>query len=366
MIDLPEWDSQFITRAKRYTRWMNLYSVGRVVILLAVPWGLVLASRVHPRLAGWAFRFILLFFLTISIFFIVERFLWDPKLRQKRRLAYRLAETLPELVVLCLLTLYWWLVFPGHVALAIGAWWVGGIALALIRYVVRRWALREAVLLTDDYKLFGHRTGKFSKRVRHDRASLYVLAENSAFPHDTIMTLISHEPAIYVGAEARRMLGADELRASIAHEMGHSWSHHYAGYELADWIRRLFLVPLLVAAGSALLTSASWWIDRNIVPAFLAVVTLAWELNVWASCLLGRPRELAADLYAAEVTRTPHALGTGLVKWAESRHYNVFPNLLDTLGLLSHPCVVRRLRCVAAAAAGEEHRLGKRERRHKR
>jgi Zn-dependent protease with chaperone function len=230
---------------------------------------------------------------------------------------------------------------------------------------MRTWALREAVLLTKDYKLFGHRTGKFSKRIKHDRASLYALAEDSAFPRDTVMTLSGHQPDIYVGAEARRILDPDELRSAIAHELGHSWSQHYVGYELADWIRRLFFVPMLVSAGSALLARMAPWIDRHMIFAFLAMMTLAWEMNVWASHLLSRPRELAADLYAVEMTRTPQAFATGLVKLFESRPYNVPPNLLDALGLLSHPCVAKRLRCIAAAEEASDarpHREGLRRR----
>jgi Zn-dependent protease with chaperone function len=365
MIDLPEWDSQFIARAKRYTRWMNLYSVGRALIVLIVPCGLALTASSGSLSAQWGFRPILLFFAVLSVLLLVDEVLWDPKLRRKRRLVYRSAGTLSELALLCLLTVYWWLVFPGHIALALGAWWVGGIALALIRYVMRMWALREAVLLTKDYKLFGHRTGKFSKRIKHDRASLYALAEDSAFPRDTVMTLSGHQPDIYVGAEARRILDPDELRSAIAHELGHSWSQHYVGYELADWIRRLFFVPMLVSAGSALLARMAPWIDRHMIFAFLAMMTLAWEMNVWASHLLSRPRELAADLYAVEMTRTPQAFATGLVKLFESRPYNVPPNLLDALGLLSHPCVAKRLRCIAAAEEASDarpHREGLRRR----
>jgi Zn-dependent protease with chaperone function len=170
------------------------------------------------------------------------------------------------------------------------------------------------------------------------------------------MTLIGHTPSIYVGVEARRILDPDQLRSAIAHELGHSWSQHYVGYELADWIRRLLFVPVLVSAGSALLAGAAPWLDRHMVPAFLAMMTLLWEMNIWASHLLGRPRELAADLYAVEMTRTPQAFAAGLAKLFESRPYNVLPNLLDTLGFLSHPCVVKRLRCIAAAVKANDAR----------
>jgi hypothetical protein len=107
MIDLPEWDSQFIARAKRYTRWMNLYSVGRALIVLIVPCGLALTASSGSLSAQWGFRPILLFFAVLSVLLLVDEVLWDPKLRRKRRLVYRSAGTLSELALLCLLTVYW-------------------------------------------------------------------------------------------------------------------------------------------------------------------------------------------------------------------------------------------------------------------
>ncbi len=104
----------------------------------------------------------------------------------------------PSLIIHCGACLLWWLLFPGQIALALGIWWVSGFLWALARYVVRNWALKEAVLKAKDYKLFGRRTGRSSKRLKHDRAALYELPVESAFPPGTIMTLVSFDPRIYV------------------------------------------------------------------------------------------------------------------------------------------------------------------------
>jgi len=334
---------------------MNLYVVGRTMTPLAIPWGLSLAASPGGTMTGQAFGIILLFFCAVFVAFAVNETLWALKYHWKKRLVFRLAAALPEIVLLCLLTLSWWLVFPGHIALAIGAWWVGGILLILIRYAARKWALHEAILHTKDYRLFGHRTGRFSGKVRHDKAALYELPDRSVFSRHTLMALVGHEPEIYVGAELRRMLDPDELRAGIAHELGHAWSQHDVGYELGDWLRKLFCVPILVSAGSAILSRIPW-VERNMVFAFLTMMTLAWQLNLWASHLLGRPRELGADLYAVEMTKTPQAFVAGMRKLVESEPYNVFPNLLDALGFHSHPCLIRRLDHLAATLnSGDEH-----------
>jgi Zn-dependent protease with chaperone function len=350
MIELPEWDSQFVIRAKRYTMRRHLYDVGRTMILWAIPWGLALATSLGFFSQGQSFAIILWFFCATFGFFVMDQILRDPMLRRRRRLIFRLLGTLPELMLLCLLTMYWWLVFPGHIALAIGAWWVGGIGLVMGRYLVRTWALREAILQTKDYKLFAHKTGRFSKRIKHGRASLYELPDNSVFSQYAVMVLARDEPEVYVGAGARRLLNPDELRAAIAHELGHSWSQRYVGHELVDWLRRLLFIPILVAAGSTLLANAPLWMERNLIFALLTMMTLAWQINHWVSCLLGRPRELAADLHAIEMTRTPQAYVAGMRKLVETEPYNVFPNLFDALGLCSHPCLVKRVNNLATAA----------------
>jgi Zn-dependent protease with chaperone function len=266
-------------------------------------------------------------------------------------------------VLLCGLCVYWWLLFPGHIALAIGAWWAFGVFLALSRYAWRRWALAEAVLQTKDYRLFGRRTGRSVKRTKHDRASLYVLSEDSAFRRYTVMVLATDEPDVYVSSAVRSRLEPDQLRALIAHELGHSWSQHHVGCEVGEWVRRMFLVPFLGWLVSILLAVAPVQMKPILVFAFLTALALIWKINGWVADLLNRPIELGADLYAVEMTRTPEAFVEGMRRLAEFEPYNVFPNLFDVLGFCSHPCIVKRLERIAAAleAAGEE--LGARGRR---
>lgn len=185
-----------------------------------MPWG-------QAAVFGTFFRQHHLF--TIGVFFgilcvlvVLEQTLWAIKRRNGRRMCFRLLATLPELGLLCGSCMLWLLLFPGNLALAIGIRWLTGFLLALIRYVARRWALKEAVLQTKNYKLFGRRVGRFSKRAKHDKASLYQLADKSAFARHSVMTLMSHEPGIYASGEARRLLGPDQFRVVVAHELGHS------------------------------------------------------------------------------------------------------------------------------------------------
>ena len=321
----------------------------RTLILILAPLGFATTRLLRMSVREHPYIVIFLFFHTIAVLFTLEHAIWAIKRRKKRRFVFRLLETVPKLVLLCFFTIIWWQIFPGHIASAIGIWWLFGILWALIRYVVIRWALKEADLQTKDYKLFGRRIGRFSKRYKHEKASLYYLPDESAFDNYTVMTSVSFEPEIYVGSEARRILESYELRTIIAHELGHSLSLHIAGCEVADWIRRIFFVPVLVSVASKLMESAPLWTEQNELFIFLMLVTLIWHLNIWASYLLGRPQESGSDLYAVEVTRTPEAFVKAMTKLSEEQSYNVFPNAFDTLGFCRHPCVVKRLRKVTTA-----------------
>jgi Zn-dependent protease with chaperone function len=346
MIRLPEWDSQFVAKSKWYTLIMNLYESGRAFIVLIIPWGLAVL-RITPGM--YHLYTIILFFCILCVLFTLEQAVWAVKRRNQRRMVFRLFETLPELVLLCISCMLWWLFFPGNILQAIAIWWLMGIALVLIRYASRRWALNEATLQTKDYRLFGRRLGRFSKRKKHDKASLLQLADKSAFARYTIMTLISDNPEIYASGEARRLLDADQFRVIVAHELGHSCSTYYVGYELADWIRKIFLVPLLASATTSVWANVPLAIGSSQVFIFLTAMTLIRQINNWLSMFLNRKRELGADLYGVEVTRTPVAFIEAMTKLAEVGIYNVFPNIFDTLALCSHPCTVKRLEHIANA-----------------
>ncbi len=355
MIELPEWDSEFVAKSKRYTRYMNAYRTGCTLFVFLVPWGQAVVfgtifSQRHLLTIG-------VFFCVLGILLVSEQALWAIKRRNGRRMCFRLLATLPELGLLCGSCMLWLLLSPGNLALAIGVWWVTGFLLALIRYVARRWALKEAVLQTKNYKLFGRRVGRFSKRSKHDKASLYQLADKSAFARYSVMTLVSDKPEIYASVEARRLLDPDQFRVVVAHELGHSWSTHYVSYSVANWIRRMLLVPLLVSAAMAILAGATAS-DQFQIFLFLTVMILIWQINSWAAMLLGRPRELGADLYGVEVTRTPAAFVEAMTKLAKVEPYNAFPNLFDTLALCSHPCTVKRLKRVATALSQSNERPG--------
>ncbi len=349
MIALPEWESDFVRRSRRCTRRRNAYAAVRFLAVLVVPWTLALASSWGLGVVGRSFLAIVSFFGVVVILFVAEQVAWAVKRRQKRRAISALLCTVPELVLLCGLCVYWWLLFPGHIALAIGAWWAFGLLLGLWRYVWRRWALAEGIVQTKDYRLFGRRAGRSVKRVKHDRASLYVLPQDSAFRPGTVMVLTADEPEIYVSDDARLRLDADQLRVIIAHELGHSWSLHHVGYTLEEWTRKMFLVPFLGWLASVALAAAPARMEPILVFVFLTAMTLIWTVNGWAANLLNRPIELGADLYAVEMTRTPEAFVEGMRRLAEAEPYNVFPNLFDTLGFCSHLCVVKRLEHLAAA-----------------
>jgi Zn-dependent protease with chaperone function len=275
--------------------------------------------------------------------------MWTARHRSIRRLLFGIAKTIPMLIILYCTTMLSWLIFNRYVLFVFPVWWAVGFILALARHVSRKWALAEAVLQTKDYKLFGRRMTRFLKREKHDKATLYHLPEKSAFGSYTVMTLPSDVPDIYVGKQARTILKSDELRTIIAHELGHSWSQHYLGFELSDWIRKMLLVPCVFWAASECLTKTPIWSRNNEIIIFLATLTITWQFNLWVINLLQRPRELGADLYAVEMTKTPVSFIEALTKLAYAQRFNVFPNMFDTLGFYSHPCILKRLKRIETA-----------------
>ena len=74
------------------------------------------------------FLAILVFFAGILLLSVLEKLGWYVRHRRKRRLIYALIGTVPEVLLLFLLTAYWWLLFPGSIFVAIGAWWIGASA----------------------------------------------------------------------------------------------------------------------------------------------------------------------------------------------------------------------------------------------
>lgn len=357
MIQLPEWDSDFIAKSKRYTITMNLYGLGRIFVVLLIPCGLSLL-RIHSD--EHHITTIILFFCILGVLFILEQALWAVKRHNTRRMFFNLLHTMPELGLLCCSCIFLWLFFPGNILLSIAVWWIMGIALILSRYVWRRWALNEAILKTKDYKLFGRRLGRFTKRIKHDKASLYQLADKSAFARYTVMTLVSDNPDIYASGEAMLLLEADQFRTVVAHELGHSCSTHYVGFELADYIRRIFFVPIFAMAMTVILAKVAQMINLSHIFVFLILMTLIWQINHWLSMFLGRKRELGADLYSIEVTQTPLAFIEAMTKLAQVQPYNIFPNIFDNLALCSHPCTVKRLKFIVNALKESDKNLNER------
>ena len=125
----------------------------------------------------------------------------------------------------------------------------------------------------------------------------------------------------------------------------------------------MFFVPCLGWLVSMLLAAAPAKTEPILLFVLLTSLTLIWKLNGWVANLLNRPIELGADLYAVEMTRTPEAFVEGMKRLAELEPFDVFPNLFDTLGFWSHPCIMRRIEHVVAALEKESDGAGARKRR---
>lgn len=162
--------------------------------------------------------------------------------------------------------------------------------------------------------------------------------------HCCVRVLPSSTPSIYVGAKAREALGPDAFTAVLAHEFGHSLCTTTAGLDVLSWGLRLFGLPVFTAVALEFLHGRLPWVPGRTGLAWLTVAALVWLLYRWLLLILHRPAEYAADRYAVEVTRSHAAYIEGLKRLATIQPYNVLPNLVDALGMNSHPCVLWRTR----------------------
>jgi hypothetical protein len=138
---------------------MYLYAAVRMLILLLIPWRLAPRALASRPAGAHSFCSVLFFFGVVAVLFTPETVALAVRRGRRRWSIFRLLSVLSELLPLCLAIVLWWLLFPGHIALAIGIWWATGVFLIVSRYITRTWALKEAVLVTKDYRLFGRQMG---------------------------------------------------------------------------------------------------------------------------------------------------------------------------------------------------------------
>lgn len=145
-----------------------------------------------------------------------------------------------------------------------------------------------------------------------------------------------------------RKMEPDEVRAVIAHEIGHLRAGH---------ARRNFVVSLAALAVFIALWQGGLWLARGRVPEFTyrllqGPLIGAFVLPVLLNLVLGRgqrQREMAADRFAVEATGDPELVIRALTKL---HTLNASPHTLKPgdEALSSHPSLARRIEAIRSAA----------------
>ena len=147
-------------------------------------------------------------------------------------------------------------------------------------------------------------------------------------------------------------LDTPEILAVLAHEAGH-WKRHHLLKRLAATeavtLFSCFTAFYLLSEGNL---PALFDIDKASLPAQLVLLGFLFSLPLAVFAPLGnwlsRRQERQADLFAAELSATPEALASALVKMSRDNLANLHPHPLYAAVYYSHPPVLERVRTLLA------------------
>ena len=201
------------------------------------------------------------------------------------------------------------------------------------------------------------------------KTSLMELADRAGFAARTIEVMdgskrSGHSNAFFTGfGRFRRIvlydtlmeqLEAGELKAVLAHEIGH--------YKLGHFPKRIVLsaIGLFIAFGCIAYLAESNWFYRgfgfettSIAPAFLLVALLSGLITSWLTPLfsmLSRKHEYEADAFAKKALGEPLSLVGALRKLNEKNLSNLTPHPLYSAFYYSHPTLLEREKALLATS----------------
>ncbi|MFC1611928.1 M48 family metallopeptidase [Myxococcota bacterium] len=350
-VTLPTWEPGFVSDAVSYTRRRALERVAGVLFLVGIPFifeGFASPSSgdaTNPYLA------LLLYFGCLTVLVAARSGLHAIE-RKRQILLGPLVEDIATLGLWAVIGCWWYFVHGAGSFVAVLSWWACAILILPFRYLLRRIKLKGAKVRNASFRLW--------KRKKGETARLLELPEDSAYGNYVAMTLAGSKPDIFVGKKLHDALSETELRAVIAHEFGHSAATDTAGFQLAVMFWRMFALPMV--ASLTILVPVAWtpWLNLDSPWRFISLSALGFLLTRWGLSALQRPVEMGADRFALNIMRGAQHLVDAFEKMARISRYNVFPNVLDTLGLSSHPCIAKRMEALKDASEGrrEASKLG--------
>ena len=335
---VEDWAERLRPTARRKTSLRNLLRAAQTLSLIGVPAAIQGIAPSSWRFDAHPYLAITTAFSCYAVLLVVQRFFLAAIIRSGAPFSAKLVNPLSQIATWFVIAFYGHFLWGIHPILFNLGWCLCAAPILLQRHFERKRYLGGARLVDGNYKFVGflpekrpwrRTTGKLAN------AKLYVLPDDSPSGKHAVQVLPFATPEIYVGAEARELCGPDAFRAVLAHEFGHTLGTTKVGVEAISWGLRLFGLPVLLTVALAFLNGTLPWSPGETGLSWLSVAVPVWLLWHWLLLLLHRPVEYAADRYAVEVTRSHAALIEGFKRMAEVQPYNVFPNIVDALGMNS-------------------------------
>jgi len=359
-----EWSADLRWSARWKTAKWNLMRGMRVVAVLVAPSCLTTLSprwwnlEVHPYLATTAgFGAFIVLSIAEKLFLLA----FHAFHRSFGSFIAVLIDRFSRIVLWLLIALFGFFLSGTNPLLMTIGWWLCALPIIAQRWFERQRDLKGARLIDGNYKLVGFVKDKqrWRKKRKIGNGKLFVLPATSPLGEHSVQVLASPVPEIYVGSKVRQALGSNEFGAALAHEFGHAFCTRTVGLELLSWGWRIFGPPVLVSLGLELLHGKIPWLPGETAFSWMTVASLAWLVYRWVSLVLHRPTEYAADRYAVDVTRNHAGFIAGLKRLSAVGQFNVFPNVIDLLGMNSHPCTLWRIRKIEKARAIFDQQMAK-------
>lgn len=344
-VELPQWDDDFILKSKKYTRRINFFRVIDTLALLCMPSVL----SILPMIDGWygqtQYLAIIVFLVGLASVSIVRQVFWFILVAKRSHFLGNLLRQVGKIGIWCTLCLWWYALSDTNIFFVILGWWICCIPFVGYLWLVRRWDLKGAKLVKNNYRLAGlKRLPSGSRKQKLGSLKLYELPEDSPLGNYSAQATVARKPSVYIGASMMEYLTPNQLNAVVAHELGHSLSTDKMPFQIGRWGWRLFGLPIILWLVQLLPSSLKPWLSEGTVSQFLTITIAGWLVSNWIAILLDRQIELGADLFALRLATGAQDFVDGMGKMARKVPYNVFPNLFDWLGFNSHPSVVSRMR----------------------
>jgi len=356
-------------RATAYTQgghWLLLW--GWLVSVLAA-WLVIrsgLLTRVEATIARKKRRLVLTSFVVALLFLLLDWVIelpWDVYAHWWRERSYGLTsqplsgyliqQTVSNIIGSIILAIFL-IALYALMRRAPGKWWVwgGGIAVLLFAFII----VIVPTFLEPMFNTFS------PAPVGPIRNAVVALAERTGTPADKIYIYdgsrqsnryTAHVTGIFGIARIEMsnvmfQKGADvaEVRAVLAHEMGHYVHYHLILVSLAFgmltmaglWLSHLSFVPAARVLGSNVVSIA----DPAGVPVLFAIFVTLALLATPITNTISRSIEANADAFSMENANEPDGMARALVKSAEYRAAS--PGALEEFLFYDHPSVRRRVR----------------------